>query len=72
LKVARRTLIWVFAMGGILLSFSALNPFSSTALVMRLLMLILAVILLQACFQIHIFTVSQSVHSINGQNEVRA
>ncbi|MCH8093353.1 MAG: hypothetical protein IH858_10435 [Chloroflexi bacterium] len=61
LKVARRTLIWVFAMGGILLSFSALNPFSSTALVMRLLMLILAVILAAGLFPnsyLHRFAVS--------------
>ena len=45
LKVARRTLKWAFVQGTILLGFSALNPFSSTNLVVRVLMLIVAIIL---------------------------
>jgi len=45
LKVARRTLIWAFVQGTILLGFSALNPFFSTNLVVRAFMLIAAIIL---------------------------
>lgn len=45
LRVARRTLTWVFLLGTILLGFSALNPFSETAIFVRVLMLVVAVIL---------------------------
>ncbi len=50
LRVARRTLIWVFVQGIILLGFSALNPFSDTAAVVRVLMLIVAAILAAGIF----------------------
>ena len=45
LRVARRTLSWVFLQGIILLGFTALIPFSATTLIVRVLMLILAVVL---------------------------
>ena len=50
LRVARRTLSWVFVQGIILLGFSALNPFSDTAAVVRVLMLIVAAILAAGIF----------------------
>ncbi|MFQ5944045.1 MAG: hypothetical protein ACE5JF_10870 [Anaerolineales bacterium] len=45
LKVARRTLIWAFIQGTILLGFTGINPFSNTSLVIRALMLIVAIVL---------------------------
>ncbi len=45
LKVARRTLKWAFVQGTILVGLSALNPFSSTNLVVRAFMLIVTMIL---------------------------
>lgn len=45
LRIARRTLIWAFIQGAILLGFSGLSPFSSTNLVVRAFMLIVTIIL---------------------------
>lgn len=45
LRVAKRTLSWVFLQGTILLGFTGLNPFSNISLVVRALMLIIAIIL---------------------------
>ncbi len=45
LKVARRTLIWAFVQGSILLGFTALSPFSHPSLAVRGLMLIVAKVL---------------------------
>ena len=61
LRVTKRTLSWVFLQGTILLGLSALNPYSDTAIVVRVLMLIVAVILAVGLFPnsyIHRFTAS--------------
>ena len=50
LRVAKRTLSWVFLQGIILLGFTALNPLSATTLIVRVLMLIVAVILAAGLF----------------------
>ena len=61
LRVTKRTLSWVFLQGTILLGLSALNPYSDTAIVVRVLMLIVAVILAVGLFPnsyLHRFTAS--------------
>ena len=50
LRVTKRTLSWAFLQGTILLGLSALNPYSDTAIVVRVLMLIVAVILAVGLF----------------------
>ena len=72
LRVAQRTLIWVFVQGIILLGFSALNPFSDTAAVVRVLMLIVAAILAAGIFPNSYLHRSRRTHSISGLSEVRA
>ena len=59
LRVTKRTLSWVFLQGTILLGLNALNPYSDTAIVVRVLMLIMAVILAVGLFPnsyLHRFT----------------
>ena len=61
LRVTKRTLSWAFLQGTILLGLSALNPYSDTAIVVRVLMLIVAVILAVGLFPnsyLHRFTAS--------------